>query len=73
MLKKSWNTKGGFQTGQTPDILSTYFSVILAHEIGREDLIQHNAIEHWLAIQRNWNGYSTNATNPIATAYAIVL
>jgi hypothetical protein len=74
LLKQSWTTKGGFQIGQGPDILSTYFAVLLAHEIGSEDLIQPNAIQNWLTTQRNWDGYSADtATQYLATGYAVVL
>ena len=74
LLGQSWTAMGGFRVGQTPDILSTYFAVILAHEIGSKDLIQSDAILHWLATQRDWDGYNSNIANKIlATGYAIML
>jgi hypothetical protein len=74
LLEHSWSKQGGFQMGPAPDILTTYFAVVLAHEIGDQNSIQSKAIQHWLATQRNWDGYSTNTTlNPLFTGYAIML
>ncbi len=74
LLWQCWSAIGGFRVGQTPDILSTYFAVILAHEIGSENQFQSGTILHWLAMQRVWDGYNSSAAIKIlATGYAILL
>lgn len=76
ILLHSRDPHGGFITSQTPDILSTYFAVLLASDVGRNDIVEKGQLNHYLATLREWNGYHMipNApVDPIATAYAIAL
>jgi hypothetical protein len=78
LLVNSETPEGGYIIAkQYPsDILTSYFAVILAYDLNKQNNVQSSSLLHWLAMQRSWDGYRMTANtqaNPLATADALAL
>lgn len=78
LLVNSEVSEGGYSIAKQypPDVLTSYFAVILAHDLRIQGNIQSASLRHWLTMQRSWNGYRMTVntrTDPFATAYALAL
>lgn len=76
-VQRAWTAQGGFASAaSTPDVMSSFFALVIARELGISEVDHVQAISEWVARLRTWTGYSEAvglAVDPLGTMYALAL